>query len=530
MSSITLSCRLEREKIEAGKTHEMHLVVSLKGIKHSPANRKPLVLGIGFDASGSMAGAKIDYARRTALKLIDQMTESDTLGICAFSTQVWTVFKAEKMTAEAKERARAAVSQLTDLEATNLSGGLTEAYALTREASADSVVRSLLFTDGQPTSGVTDKPRLVDLAGSLKPAHGGLSCFGFGDYDADLLDQMARKGGGACYHIDSMDKIGPTFGKELGGLVSFVAQNIKVTIAGKTGVKLLEVLNDFDVDASADKSQATVHMDDVLSEETRDLVVKIEVPAIEKGERPFKLGDIKIEYLDLTKNEPRTEEIPFKVQYVEKDEAQKDQDTYVANQLARMQVKKAQEQAMDLAKAGNFTGAQAAIKGAAINCRMLGTPMAMAMAEDLDGQVMHRMSADGFASGGHHYVMANARSYDQGRAHSAGVEGLFCTQTQLDTAKKFEDGAGVGAGVHYVQGKPSVTPGVPSVMQPPFGQSPPRNWHTPMTPPGGSGKAHDPGCMCFQCGNQNIHRPAVMPPAVSVPVPPTLEKRRKHRS
>lgn len=514
MSSITLTARLEREKVEAGKTHQMHLVVNLQGDKLASSSRKDLVLGLGFDASGSMKGEKIDYARRTALKLIDQMTERDVLGICAFSTTVWSILKPEKMTPEAKERARAAVEALRDLESTNLSGGLAQAYDLTRDAKSEGMVRSFLFTDGQPTCGEVDKNKLIAMAEALKPTPGGLSCFGFGDYDAELLDQMARKGGGTCYHIDSPDRIGPTFGKELGGLLSCVAQNIKVTVAGKTGVRLIEVMNDLDVEASPDKTQATIQVDDVYSEETRRLVLKLEIPAIEKGERPFKLGDIKVEYLDLVTKEPRSAEVPFKVQYVEKDEAQKDPDKEVADQVARIEARRAQEKALELAKAGDFDGAQSLVKGAAMACRSLGTDFGNAMADDLDHHVMHRLSADGYAAGGSHYVHANARSYDLGRAQSAGVESMFATQIQLETAKAFEDpSAGAPAGMNVPgAGVGSFRPGMGA----------PKPWRPRVQPMPGQG-AGSP----FVPSVSQAVKPAAAPVA---PADPVLGKKRKNRS
>lgn len=440
MSSITLTARLEREKVEAGKKHEMHLLVNLEGAKLPNQVRQSLDLGAVIDVSGSMAGQKIDYAKRTLAKLIDQMTERDTLGIAAFATEVFEVTKPEKMTPEAKERARTAVSQLRSLGSTNLSGALLKAYELTKGAGAEGIVRSLLFTDGQPTEGEQRHNVLIKMAEDHKPKNGGLSTFGFGDYDAELLDQMARKGGGNCHHIDSPEAIGPAFGKELGGLLTCVAQNVKITVTGKPGVRLIEVLNDLDVDAATDQSHATIQMDDVYSEEVRRLVLKIEVPAVEKGERPFKLGDIKVEYVDLVSKEQRDVEIPFKVQYVEKDLVQKDPDKEVLDHVACQEARKAQEEAMALASAGNYSGAQARVQVAMVMCSQLGTSLGHKMASDLGGHVMKRLSADRFHDGGEHYLHANARSYGAGRTMSAGTEDMFGTEAQLGMAKSFAGG------------------------------------------------------------------------------------------
>lgn len=86
MSSISLSARLEFQKIPFGKKKEAHLLITLEGQKFQ-GERKPLSLAAVIDVSGSMAGEKVEFAKLSLKKLVEHMTDQDTLAILAFSDE-----------------------------------------------------------------------------------------------------------------------------------------------------------------------------------------------------------------------------------------------------------------------------------------------------------------------------------------------------------------------------------------------------------------------------------------------------------
>src|SRR5262245_8326388 len=196
MSSLTLSARLEKSKVALGSKHEVHLLVTLEG-KKLEGIRKPLALGVAIDCSGSMAGDKIEHAKRSLKKLVENLSDQDVLAVVAFSDNVWTVVEAAKMTPEAKEQAKKEIDALHSLASTNLSGGTREAYqtlkAHAEKRLKDAVSRAFIFTDGQPTSGQTGYNELVELAKSERPKDTNLICFGYGsDYNRELMTAMAK--------------------------------------------------------------------------------------------------------------------------------------------------------------------------------------------------------------------------------------------------------------------------------------------------------------------------------------------------
>jgi Ca-activated chloride channel family protein len=452
MSSISVSARLEFQKIPLGKKKEAHLLITVEGQKFQ-GERKPLSLAAVIDVSGSMAGDKIEHAKRSLRKLVEHMTDQDTLAILAFSSDVFTVIEPSRMTQEAKEKAILEIAKLHTIADTNLSGATLEGYNAIRKAVEQkvggSIERAFLFTDGQPTAGDTSFPGLVAIAKDRKPEGCGLTCFGYGnDYNKELMTAMTKAGGGNEYHITTPDQAPAAFGREIGGLLSCVAQAVKVTIRTKPDVKIKEVLNDFDVKGNDDETEAVISVDDVYGSEKRRLLLRLELPAMDKNGHPFKLGDVTVTFEDLVAKEPRTEEVAIKVEYVKEADADKESDKEVLEQIAVQKAAKAQEEAFKFAQAGNFVAAKGVVQAAAMFCQQVGTAFCASVVADLNKEVEPWLNAQKYAQGGAHYLRSNARSYSTSRGQTVGASHLYNTEGQTEMENSFSkpDAAGIDPG------------------------------------------------------------------------------------
>jgi len=478
-SSISLSALLEYDKVAFDKTHVTHMLVNLEGAKHAASNRKPLAISVSIDCSSSMAGQKIDYAKLSLQKLIEHLTAEDTLSIVGFSNSVWTVLAPTRMASDAKDSAKAKVQGLRYLSSTNLSGATVEAYGHLRSgreiAVKDALARAFLFTDGLPTSGETHHDRLIEIAGT-KPEGAGLTAFGYGtDHDPELLLSMAKKGGGNFYFVKTPDECPSFFGRELGGLLSCVAQGVKVKIKAAAGVKILEVLNDFDVDANKEQTEATITVDDVYSEETRRVLVKLELPKVSKAvaARPSKVCDVEIEFHDLRINEPKSESVKVKIEYVKSGNEQAKPHKEVEEQIALLVAAKAHEEARKFADAGNFAGAQSVLRSAALVCSAVGTPLTKAVEHEIKtGGLIMVQDAQAYAHGGVQYVVGTAGGYKAGRGYTSGSAQLFDTERQSATAASF-GGSTVPADPAHMLGQPIVHP-APVAVPPKFSAALPK--------------------------------------------------------
>lgn len=508
MSSISLSARLEFQKIPFGKKKEAHLLITLEGQKFQ-GERKPLSLAAVIDVSGSMSGEKIEFAKKSLKKLVEHMTDQDTLAILAFTDDVFTVTEPARMTQEAKDQAIHEIAKLHYMGSTNLSGATLEGYEAIRKAVekkvGGSIERAFLFTDGQPTAGDTSFEGLVKIAKDRKPEGCGLTCFGYGsDYNKELMTAMTKAGGGNEYHITTPDQAPAAFGREIGGLLSCVAQAVKVTVKTKPDVKIKEVLNDFDVKGNDDETEAVISVDDVYGSEKRKLLLRLELPEMDKSGHPFKLADVKVAFEDLVAKEARSEEVAVKVEYVKEADADKDSDKEVLEQIAVQKAAKAQEEAIQLAQVGNFQGANMAIQQASAFCASVGTPFAASVAGDLNKEVSPWLNAQKFSKGGAHFLRSQGRSYSTGRGQTMSAASLYNTAEQTEMEKSFS----------APDDEPQVTLG-PAVLGP---------GHIPVMPP--SFLQNGP---IVPGKGGNLYSPMPSAPKIQKPAAPKLSKKRTRR-
>lgn len=194
------------------------------------------------------------------------------------------------MDADGKAKLRNAVDALTDLESTNMSGGVAGALSDLREGpapSAGAVRRVLLFTDGHANHGVPENDRagwtalLRDCVKDLS-----VSWFGFGeDHDADFLSWLADQSKGNAYVARDEDAIADAFAQELGGLLGARASGIELELTAPGAV--LSLLNDEKSEGRGER--LTIRLDDLSCDERRDLVVAMTLPASGAQAQPLTL-------------------------------------------------------------------------------------------------------------------------------------------------------------------------------------------------------------------------------------------------
>lgn len=423
---VSVATQLDFDKVPYSKSNIVHLLVSLTGKTIDYSKRKPLSLAVSIDVSGSMAGQKIETAKSSLIKLIEHMTDQDSLAIFAFSTSVWQVIPMTKMTSDAKIRAKTAVSSLRDHHSTNLSGATIEAYGALKDVAGE-VQRAFLFTDGLPTAGVCGRPELVEIAGRKPHEKVGLTTFGYGsDHDPELLTSMAKRGGGNFYFVKDIDSCAPFFGFEMGGLLSCVAQTIKVKINAASGAKILEVMNDLDVEGNDDKTSAKIVVDDLYADEVRHVLIKMELPEMTKAvaKRDSKIATVEVSYHDVEAKKDETADAKVKIEFVKPGDEQKEANKEVKEQLARAEAARAQDRAREMANKGDFDGAKRVIGAAVVCCRSAGTTFAKTLANELEQQVMSFVNdAHSYTHGGSGYLYASSIAYKTERTTWDGCQG-----------------------------------------------------------------------------------------------------------
>lgn len=150
-----------------------------------------------LDTSGSMAGKKLEQAKKALNFCIENLNDNDRFEILRFSTEVEPLF--EKL-ADANETSRAKamafVKGLKPLGGTAIDDALRKALGLVRarESASSRPTVVIFLTDGRPTIGTTDEDQIV--AGVKKEGDGRtrVFCFGIGtDVNTHLLDKITEE-------------------------------------------------------------------------------------------------------------------------------------------------------------------------------------------------------------------------------------------------------------------------------------------------------------------------------------------------
>ena len=402
--------KLTFDKVQFDQETEAHLVIELQApeVTIEEDKRSPLCIVPLLDVSPSMAGAKLTYAKRSIIKLIDHLSPNDYCGLVSFAGDVRVESSPVKCTADAKQDLKRKVEGLQIGNATNIADALLQGFELVSKADlpAEVINRVILFTDGMANRGsVTDSKGIVALVKANKGL-ASASAFGYGrDVRQDFLLDLAKVGSGNYAFVENPDDALSAFGKELGGLLSTYATNLILEVSPLKGHEITEVVSDVDVEEDA-LGNVTIKIPDILSEETRHLVLAVKLnPQKSAGPRAVNVFETSLGYDILDANlrkEHKQAENKTKLRFVKEGEQQASPDPELDRIVGLAQIVRAQIAAEEHARQGDYGSAVSVMNlaSAAVGSRGLG---------DL-GDIATRMSMK----------MADRRSYASSASYLAG--------------------------------------------------------------------------------------------------------------
>jgi Ca-activated chloride channel family protein len=208
------------------------LKVGLQGKHIADYQRKDASLTFVMDVSGSMSeDNKIEMVKYGLTKLVDQMGPNDRVAIVAFSENAWVVL--EPTSVENRNRIIDAINSLRPMNSTNTEAGLRMGYELAHQNYRDGVInRVVLASDGVANVGNTDPNVLAQYAQDYYGRNIFLSTIGVGhgNYNDQLLEQIADKGNGTYSFLDSSEAAERIFAQDLTGSLQTIAKDAKVQV------------------------------------------------------------------------------------------------------------------------------------------------------------------------------------------------------------------------------------------------------------------------------------------------------------
>jgi Ca-activated chloride channel homolog len=149
-----------------------------------------------LDTSGSMAGAKLDQAKKALKFCVENLNDGDRFEILRFSTEVEPLFdKLVEANKSNRSKAEEFIKDLKPIGGTAIDDALKKALSLNTQIDTRSRPFVIIFlTDGRPTIGTTDEDQIVAGVKKRGEGHTRIFCFGIGtDVNTHLLDKITEE-------------------------------------------------------------------------------------------------------------------------------------------------------------------------------------------------------------------------------------------------------------------------------------------------------------------------------------------------
>jgi Ca-activated chloride channel homolog len=367
--------RLSTRFLTTQNAHQVGMLVTLDG--ETPVRRPPVNVALVLDRSGSMEGMPLEAAKDAAARFAAFLTAADRLSVITFDDTVRTIFgPAPAGTPAAAE----AIARVGSGGSTNLSGGWLKGARLVGEGMVEGTNRVVLLTDGQANVGVVEPEKLVGLAGHGAGHRVSTTCIGFGPgFNEDLLEPMARAGGGNYWYVESADQMAGIFEGEIEGLVALAAQNVAVEVRlAHPRVAGVSFLQSYPV-SPTDEGGWRVALHDLYAGSPRALGLVFHVEDVRELGK-VALGEVRVEADVVTETgiEHRTTVMPVLANLDGEDRVE----PTVEQTFLRFQAARAREDAVRRADGGDFTGAAASLMDAV--SAMEAAPMAAGLEEEVE--------------------------------------------------------------------------------------------------------------------------------------------------
>lgn len=273
---IDLSVELSNPFLEAGKKQVTTLKVGLTGFDLPTQDRAPVNVALVLDRSGSMSGDKIVKAKEAALLVVDMLGKDDIFSLITYDTEVRTLVPATKLTDKSSVKSK--IRRITDGGSTALFGGVSKGISeVDKFLDVNRVNRVILLSDGIANVGPSSPYELGRLGISAAKKGISVTTIGLGlGYNEDLMTQLALKSDGNHAFVENSRDLVTIFNKELGDVLSVVAQDVNIKIICDDNIRPVRVL---DREATIRGSEITLNLNQLYSNQEKYILLEVEVPA-----------------------------------------------------------------------------------------------------------------------------------------------------------------------------------------------------------------------------------------------------------
>jgi Ca-activated chloride channel family protein len=209
------------------------LRVGVQGKVVSRSQRKAAHLVFLVDTSGSMQSAdKLPLAKEAMKIAVKNLNENDTVAIVTYAGSTQDVLPPTPATDQ--QRIYAAIESLQSGGGTAMGSGMEMAYKhAVKKAGGNVVSRVIVLSDGDANIGrnLSAKSMLESIRNYVAEGVTMTTVgFGMGNYRDDLMEQLADKGNGNCFYVDSLQEARKVFETQLTGTIEVIAKDVKIQV------------------------------------------------------------------------------------------------------------------------------------------------------------------------------------------------------------------------------------------------------------------------------------------------------------
>lgn len=363
---VGLEATLDRETLAADREGKPVLRLRLDASGIALRQRPPVDLTLVIDTSGSMLGQPIEDARAAALALLDGLRDGDRLTVVTFDSRAQLLVAPIVVDRSALAPVKDALGKMEARGTTDLAAGLQLAMQQTLASGipAEAVRRIVVLGDGVPN----DAGPIPQQIATAKGYGIAISTLGFGlEYDEVLLAQIAQGTGGRFHRIDADESIATAFREEVLRIERAVASNVVMRLQPGPGVTIARIVGH---PSAPDGTRAhTVQLGDLAEGQSQEIFVELTTTA-HRGGATVELIDAAVSYEDHTAGAGRQERTAF-VASTATDGPEAKVSLEVGRGVALARVAAASIDAITMARAGDFAGAEALLEESEAQARKL---------------------------------------------------------------------------------------------------------------------------------------------------------------
>ncbi|MGJ8656048.1 MAG: VWA domain-containing protein [Akkermansiaceae bacterium] len=297
-NTLTLTAKTQKPLISSTEKHAYVLLRLSSAKSNAPQAHKKLNLSLVIDRSGSMSGQKIIDARNSAIQMLKQMRDGDTVSVVSYSNDFTVNVEPTVINEITRNKIEAIIHTISDGGGTNLSEGMINGInCVTKNKDKAQVNRVLLISDGNANAGIKDPAKLNKIAREALQNGIVITTLGLGvDYNEDLMTGIADNGGGNYYFIEESNKITETLNQEISQMASTVGKDLQLKTSIPQGMKLDKVYGWI---AQHQAQAVRVPLGEIFSGQTRAILCRINFPAQLQNGQQLTLPPFTLDYKQL---------------------------------------------------------------------------------------------------------------------------------------------------------------------------------------------------------------------------------------